>query len=359
MRWGFWGNVLARTTAALKRSRASHEADRVEFVAPLCGHEAQWYSEKACAAAAAFGGVRQYSDSVPRLPQVQQAGQPVRRALGAELDEVPGIEASCVAAIGTKQEHAGLSEEHLALARQAMGNMLGTDDVEPLSVDHNCRICGKLLDAWMKFAKDPDTEAASWTWTSAPAGILHHPRQLGVFPEATEHDVIAEPETAMFDDPIAMFSYASAHCGDFAFEAVERRAKLGYLEVADSVTALGGRVPVVSKPGMIVKTRFGKTERRLILDSKESNLTQCAHKNQRIIVPSVIDLITDINRGRSSPTDVAQDSAVNDIEWLVLDVSDAFWTLGLLGAERLLFVGKPTGQFYIYRRLAQGSRLAW
>ena len=47
---------------------------------------------------------------------------------------------------------------------------------------------------------------------------------------------------------------------------------------------------------------------------------------------------------------------------VVLDVVDAFWTLGLRRSERKFFVGKLGSRYYVYRRLAQGSRgapLAW
>ena len=50
------------------------------------------------------------------------------------------------------------------------------------------------------------------------------------------------------------------------------------------------------------------------------------------------------------------------VEALVLDVSDAFWTLPLRTRERRYFVGKLRGHFFCYLRLAQGSRgalLAW
>jgi hypothetical protein len=50
------------------------------------------------------------------------------------------------------------------------------------------------------------------------------------------------------------------------------------------------------------------------------------------------------------------------LEWLVLDISDAFWTLGLCPKERRFFVGKLRGSYLVYKRLAHGSRgapLAW
>jgi len=110
---------------------------------------------------------------------------------------------------------------------------------------------------------------------------------------------------------------------------------------------------VVSKFGQIVKIKNGKTKRRLILDSKESIVTQCARKNQRIILPRVTDLVFNA---------LHVGAAGGQVEILVLDVSDAFWTLGLRREEMKFFVGKLGGRYYGYLRLAQrfrGAPLAW
>ena len=88
-------------------------------------------------------------------------------------------------------------------------------------------------------------------------------------------------------------------------------------------------------------------KRRLILDSRESGVTQVARKNRRIVLPSVNELVFDGLAGLRTR---------QEIEFLVLDISDAFWTLPLRQRERKYFVGRLRGTFYVFRRLAQGSR---
>ncbi len=107
---------------------------------------------------------------------------------------------------------------------------------------------------------------------------------------------------------------------------------------------------------MIAKEKHGVTKRRLILDAKESGVTECGRKNQRIMLPHVINLVYDVLSSHAS----CQDADL--LEWLVLDITDAFWTLGLRASERHFFVGKFRGFYFLYNRLAQGSRgapLAW
>ena len=89
----------------------------------------------------------------------------------------------------------------------------------------------------------------------------------------------------------------------------------------DECRQLVGGEPVVSKFGLVVKEKAGKIKRRLILDSKESTVTWCARKNHCIILPRVTDLVYDILN--------VSGGGSRDTEVLVLDITDAFWTLGL------------------------------
>ncbi|CAK0818485.1 unnamed protein product, partial [Prorocentrum cordatum] len=72
--------------------------------------------------------------------------------------------------------------------------------------------------------------------------------------------------------------------------------------------------------------------------------------------PCVVDLVY----GTMEAHMIHEDADV--LGWLVLDIADAFWTLGLRPSERKFFAGKLRGKCYISHRLAQGSRgapLAW
>ena len=52
-------------------------------------------------------------------------------------------------------------------------------------------------------------EAATWTWQGAPAGILEHPSQVGVFPDAKEPGDWVDVGDETFPAPETRSSYAS------------------------------------------------------------------------------------------------------------------------------------------------------
>eukprot|EP00972_Heterocapsa_arctica_P022068 3245158-Heterocapsa_arctica.AAC.1 len=57
------------------------------------------------------------------------------------------------------------------------------------------------------------------------------------------------------------------------------------------------------------------------------------------------------------------DSCVDDaVEYMVLDVVEAFWNIPLAKAERRFFVGRHQGAYFVFLTAAQGSPngpLAW
>ena len=129
---------------------------------------------------------------------------------------------------------------------------------------------------------------------------------------------------------------------------LDRLCAAGFIKkfaTLDLCTEFLGCTPVVSKFGLVIEQKpSGIKRRRLVLDTR---------KNQRIILPHVLDVVFDA---------LTVGSNGSPVEALVLDVSEAFWTLALRTLERRYFVGKLRGQYYCYLRLAQGSRgapLAW
>ena len=67
--------------------------------------------------------------------------------------------------------------------------------------------------------------------------------------------------------------------------------------------------------------RGARRERvRLILNAKVSGITDCGRKNERIILPAVTDLVFDTLHAQREP------QSWWNIEWLVMDVTHAFWT---------------------------------
>ena len=206
------------------------------------------------------------------------------------LEEDGDLFRDCTDSLGSDDPKAGPPEAKLQLIRQSLAEIVGADDAKPLdAAQYDCEVAGGLLEAWCKAARDPDTEAASWPRLGAPAGILDHPQQVGVFPDAVEDEFLLDPLTTEFDAPATRQSYAGVEACPHALEEVERLTSLGYLTKCgteeDLENVCGEGAKVISKFGQITKEREGKTKRRLTLDAKDSGVTPCARKNQSILLP--------------------------------------------------------------------------
>ena len=265
----------------------------------------------------------------------------------------PGVLQACLSAIGSDREDAGPTHDPIRDARDAVAQLVGAASTDPLQSDVNCTLCADLLSAWARFSNDPDTDVVFRLTEGAPAGILDHPLQMGIFPDAVKHADFMDPADAEFGDPALRMSFAE---DDYALSEMDRLCAARFIKkfaTLDLCTEFRGCTPVVSKFGLVIKEKPSGIERRLILDAKESGVTRCARRNQRIILPEVLDVVFD------ALTSGCEGQAV---EALVLYVSDAFWTLPLRTRERRYFVGKLRGHFNCNLRLAQGSRgalLAW
>ena len=166
-----------------------------------------------------------------------------------------------------------------------------------------------------------------------------------------------DPLTTEFDAPETRSSYASVEACPHAQAEVDRLVEAGFVTrcptLHDLEHVIGPGTKVVSKFGQVIKEKSGEVKRRLILDARESGVTVCARKNQRIVLPSMNDLVFDA-------LDLL--ATKQECEHFILDIKDAFWTLPLVREERRFFIGRLKGVFYAFRRLAQGSRgapLAW
>ena len=93
-----------------------------------------------------------------------------------------------------------------------------------------------------------------------------------------------------FRDPAERMSYASVEEDDHALSELVRLCAAGFVKkfaTLDLCTEFLGCAPVVSKFGLVIKEKPSGIKRRLILDAKESGVTRCARRKQRINLPHV------------------------------------------------------------------------
>ena len=116
-------------------------------------------------------------------------------------------------------------------------------------------------------------------------------------------------------------NYAGVEGNAIAIDEILEHHKLGHLMRFDTIELtevyVGGEV-VLSKIGIVTKSRAGKTSHRMILDTKASNLKGCSIKGQRVLLPRLMDpILHSLNLLSSCPDD-------EEVEYFVLDFSKAF-----------------------------------
>jgi len=237
----------------------------------------------------AIGGLRNAAASVSRLTYSAsfslKLGQSIQDVLRADLEAhrpVDTLDQSWVymscKVVGSKKEDKLRPPADAVAAVEAVliehTNPPDSSNHTPLTL-----IKAFLLEAWRVAAKDPDDQVGSWLKEGGPAGIILQPKDPGIFPD------VSAPADWMPDD---------LHCDEHAFKnyqgVEEHEATLkemtthldkGHRSAFNSYNELweyvGGK-PILSKLGLIVKTRNGVESAPTILDTKESDVKRITAK---------------------------------------------------------------------------------
>ena len=221
-----------------------------------------------------IGGMAHAARAVASLPGNLVSCGKVRRVLDAFLWKRPELVDVCVRAIGSEDPAAGPSEEDLDILRSELAEHFGISDFGPTaSGDCTSPIRSSLFSAWAKDAGDPGSVAAEWVRSGAPAGITSQPLLAGVFPLAEPGlDDLIDPGD-LWVDPDGFANYAGMDEDQDVWDQVQDFTAKGFLKQLGSLEEVRGFVggaPVLSRFGVVSKMRYGKMERRLISDVKQS-----------------------------------------------------------------------------------------
>ncbi len=363
-RVGRWGNVLVSSESS--RGSQVHDLDvrgriRVRQPLSLRGLVDHEVSDEF------LGGLRSAKDSVGKVPGHLVIGDRVAKAIENELSVIdaelfsrgsPSLSSQVFAAI-VDSEYVRLDEGLVDRLRSAVGLELGCDNTTAIEEGHcSTSARGHLLHRWAVLANDPAAAVARWTWEGAPAGIDRDFKILdGLFPVAEDNPEFMPEDLATDFD--GFVNYSGIEEDDDLAEQMQGYADSGFVKVFRDLRScseyLGGK-PVLSRLGCVVKERFGKIKKRVIVDSKQSGVSRTASLGFRSVLPRVLDLVFDTLELMSDL------SITENIEYFVLDFVDAFWQLPLAHAERKYFVVRFRGLYYVWLRTAQGSRgapLSW
>ena len=307
------------------------------------------------------------------LPGLAAVGGRVYSAINKLMRSIPGCADECLRNLGQDTD-AGPGEALTTRAREALGQVLGVQNLEPPPAGDpgpSTPVRSALLIAWAEQAQDPDVTAARWFEEGAPGGLDAALPPSGVFPPLLRPDEAVPKESLRFAEEAeaeAFVNYETIEGDDEAevAEELEKHEQLSRLATFDDwpslLSYLEDQRPVLSKLGLVVKVRAGKRKLRIILDAKSSSVSKAAVRHERMINPRVLDATNaamahlahnhrEERKGRRNWVD-------SGVEFLVIDVEGAFWLVPLAQADRRFFTFKFRGRYWVYLVTAQGSRTA-
>ena len=185
------------------------------------------------------------------------------------------------------------------------------------------------------------------------------PKSCGIFPDL--HDSPEESVDSISTDFESFSNYSGVEGDDVAIQDIKHHISKGHLMAFDSEAELrvflDGQEPVLNKIGIISKERAGIVKKRMILDTKVSGLKKCSAKHQRVLLPRLLDAVL----GGLQLNAKCKNS--EQMEWFVLDFSEAFWQVPLAASERRFFCAKLAidgkEQFLVFLRTVQGQLLSY
>ena len=223
--------------------------------------------------------------------------------------------------------------------------------------DVDTPIRADILQRWGELAGDPGARLASWLKFGAPAGISMAMDELDTtFARGADaHQDISRQ--AIHPDSLHGWSPPASIVTNLECEAankeIEQRLSSGHLVAFDSwedVVSYLGAAPVVSEFFVIEKVKNGKTKYRLIFNARKSGVTKITRRSHVVELPRPTDAVFDcleLNK-LLLPGE--------EIEFYVIDFSDAFWQIPSAWKERKFFVAFWQGKCLVFKRIAQGSR---
>ena len=156
-------------------------------------------------------------------------------------------------------------------------------------------------------------------------------------------------------------NYTGVEEDNEAFDALESYYEKGFMlkfRTLDDVERHLGCKPTLSKLGCIKKMKYNPDtdqytyKARIILDCKRSGVSKRAQRTHKSVLPRATDAILSVLHL------MAQKQSGQDIQLFIADIVDAFWLIPLHVSERRYFCAHLRGQYYLFTRTAQGSRMA-
>ena len=358
---------LVKTTT--KRKSSLVPVDHADLPAPTFKHGRTLPTNDADDT---IGGLRKPCFSIRKGSHMLNLGIQVRNTIDRFCGSHPGFRDRYLNSIGNKDALPFPGGGDVDKLRENVAELLlrqfeNRPDLTVESVNQsvsNSR-CATVLKAnfvqlWASAAQDPGAKIVSWLTEGAPGGLLVHPDLDGLFPSVVDDTMTREPGD-LFTDFSSFENYVGVEDNPHAKAAIQGYIDKGFIDSFDTLdacqAALGGKERILSKLGCVTKTKINAdgvavTKHRIILDAKQSKVTQATDRKYRSELPRVMDAVNDILSLMASLR------PGEEIVQVVADIVDAFWLIPLHPLERRFFCAKLGGKFLVFNRTAQGSRTA-
>ena len=296
----------------------------------------------------AIGGMRNPRYAMGKIPGHSAIGPLIRDAVNKYFDSCPAVEAKLIASIGKKKDEVTMpTQEETSACMNLVREVLPfRPDDESLT-----QLNAAFLGAWVAAAGDPDHHVIDWLRRGAPAGILHHAGQAGIFPPAGDEGEAAK-ERALQEHYHGFKNYTSMEESSHGKEVLQELVTRGYVKKFSTLAAARRYLqaePVLAKLALIETVKDGVVKYRLILDCRVSGSNDQTRKSERILLPKVWDVIRDVLHFHT----ILQPG--EGVELMVCDFTDAFYMVPLAGDEQRYYAAMYDNEVYVWGRVAQGS----
>ena len=296
-----------------------------------------------------IGGLRNPRFAQERVPGLRDAGRTIYKLLNDFINLQPK----------------GFVDDIHSERAAAMADQLQKDVAEYLCKHLGCsarrgkqgKLRPDLAAALQALSGDPDTEVVRWLDTGAPLGITSAIRPCGVFPSIEPKEVTQEAHDFYATSAAGMIYRSAVEEGAWVQEKLDEMVGADSMDVfpdLEAAKAVYGDI-VISKLACLVKEVPGTKDlkKRLLVDMLRSGSNSLVVVLERGVLPRLSDAAGDTRRLAflCGPGEF--------IDLLVVDVSDAFFTVGVEKAEqRFQAVVGPDGRIYVFRVLGMGGASA-
>ena len=305
----------------------------------------------------AIGGLKRIKRSREMINRRRMAGAAINKELDKLFDIHPDLERKIYSGILEKKMDP-ISDADEELIAKAMATAVRCEDTARCSEKGGrSDIRSGLLKAWRIAEDDPDDQPEEWAVHGGPLGIMSMPLNRGIFPAKPDGRLEHEPEELLHDanhNGEKVASHPITDADDDAWKQLLAFVDAKFIYKCDTwseVKRFVKRIPVVAQFLVQTRTKGKKTKKRFLLNLKRSGVSGASRNKERVLLPRLLDVVWDI-----LDLLVARSSTGGDIDALIIDFKDAFYQIPALEEEMAFLVGVMRRTYFIYDRVAQGTR---